>query len=81
MGLISIALLLFIAVVALLVTVLDALGRVLVAALGAIARAPWRGRRTSVACTTRMTAREGTDRGGELRDPITESRAVHLGAR
>jgi len=44
MGLIGIALLLFIAVVALLVTVLDALSRVLVAALGAIARAPWRDR-------------------------------------
>ena len=36
-------LLLFVAFVALLVTVFDALSRVLVAAVGAIARAPWRG--------------------------------------
>lgn len=41
--LIGTALLLFVAVVALLVTVFDALGRVLVAAVAAIARAPWRG--------------------------------------
>ncbi|HEV3365211.1 MAG TPA: hypothetical protein VG795_13910 [Acidimicrobiia bacterium] len=43
MGLIDVALLLFVAVVALLVTVGHALGRVLVAAVGALARAPWRG--------------------------------------
>ena len=41
--LIGMAFLLFVAVVALLVTVFNALGRVLVAAVGAIARAPWRG--------------------------------------
>jgi len=41
--LIGMALLLFVAIVALLVTVFNALGRVLVAAIGAIARAPWRG--------------------------------------
>jgi hypothetical protein len=43
MSLIGIAFLLFVAVVALWVTFFDALGRVLVAAVGAIARAPWRG--------------------------------------
>ena len=41
--LIGLALLLFVAVVAVLVLVADALGRVLVAAVAAIARAPWRG--------------------------------------
>jgi hypothetical protein len=43
MGLIGVGLLLFVAVVALLVTVFHALGHVLVAAVGAIARVPWRG--------------------------------------
>ena len=42
MDLIGVALLLFVAVVAVLVMFFDALGRVLVAALGAVARAPWR---------------------------------------
>lgn len=43
MDLFGTAVLLFVAVVALLVTVFDALGCVLVAAVAAIARAPWRG--------------------------------------
>jgi hypothetical protein len=43
MSLIGAAVVLFVAVVALLVTVGDALGRVLVAAVGALVRAPWRG--------------------------------------
>lgn len=43
MDLIGIAVLLFVAVVTLLVTVLDALGQVLVAAVAAIVRTPWRG--------------------------------------
>ncbi|MEW6476743.1 MAG: hypothetical protein AB1679_31190 [Actinomycetota bacterium] len=42
MDLIGLALLLYVAVAALLVTVAHALGRVLVAAVGAIARPPWR---------------------------------------
>ena len=41
MDLIGVALLLFVAAVALLVMFLDALGRVLVSAVAAIARAPW----------------------------------------
>jgi hypothetical protein len=45
-GLIGVALLLFVAVVALLVSVFDALGRVLVGAVGAIARVPWRSGQT-----------------------------------
>jgi hypothetical protein len=43
MSLIGVVLLLFLAFVALLVTIFDALGRVVVAAVGAIARAPWHG--------------------------------------
>jgi len=43
MGLIDVALLLFVAVAVLLVMVGDALGRVVVAAVAALARAPWRG--------------------------------------
>ena len=42
-GLIDVTLLLLVAVVAVLVMVFDALGKVLVAAVGALARAPWRG--------------------------------------
>jgi len=44
MDLIGLTLLLFIAVVALLMTVVGALGRILVVAVAAIARAPWRAR-------------------------------------
>jgi len=43
MDLIGIALLLFVAFVAVLVMFFDALGRVLVGAVTALARAPWRG--------------------------------------
>jgi hypothetical protein len=43
MDLIGVALLLVVAVVAVLVMFFDALGRVLVGAVAALARAPWRG--------------------------------------
>jgi hypothetical protein len=45
MDLIEVTLLLCVAVVALLVLLFDALGRVLMGAVAAIARAPWRGGR------------------------------------
>ena len=43
MGLLGLSVLLFVAFVALLVTVFDALGSVVVAVVAAILRAPWRG--------------------------------------
>ena len=43
MALIEVTLLLFVAVAALLVLIFDALGRVLMGAVAAIVRAPWRG--------------------------------------
>lgn len=70
MDLIGIALLLFVAVVALLVTVLDALGQLLVAAVVAIVRAPWRGyeREPGVPSATVLWRRNGVYRCFVTRD-------------